>query len=60
MKRHVCTECGYYYDPNTGDQENAIAAGTMFSELPDRWTCPMCGAPKEQFVDEDEWTAPPE
>jgi rubredoxin len=60
MRRHVCTDCGYYYDPTEGDQENGIAAGTLFSELPDGWVCPACGAPKEQFVDEDEWKAPPE
>jgi rubredoxin len=58
MKRRVCTECGYYYNPTEGDQENGIAAGTLFSELPDDWVCPTCGAPKDQFVDEDEWAAP--
>ncbi len=56
--QHICNECGYEYDPDDGDQENGIAAGTMFSELPDDWVCPACGAPKEAFVQEGEEEPP--
>lgn len=36
--KYVCKICKYEYD------------GAMpFEELPDDWTCPICGAPKSQF-----------
>jgi len=44
-----CTVCGYIYDPQEGDPENGISAGTPFDELPDDWTCPVCGVPQEDF-----------
>lgn len=48
-KKYKCLACGYIYDPSIGDEENNIAAGTPFEELPDDWTCPTCGSPKEMF-----------
>ena len=47
--RYICANCGYVYDPLTGDPMNAIVPGTPFVELPDQWVCPMCYATKEQF-----------
>ncbi len=44
-----CTVCGYIYDPEEGDSESGIARGTPFEELPDDWTCPVCGASKSDF-----------
>jgi len=38
----VCSVCGWVYD---GD--------TPFEELPDDYTCPLCGAPKKVFTKED-------
>lgn len=49
MDRYQCTICGYIYDPVKGDPEHNIALGTSFEELPDKWTCPVCGAPKSEF-----------
>ena len=49
MSRYKCTICGYVYDPAIGDEENGVAAGTAFEDLPDDWTCPECGASKDQF-----------
>ncbi len=49
MSRYKCTICGYVYDPAIGDQENSIAPGTAFEDLPDDWTCPECGAAQDQF-----------
>ena len=34
-------------------QLDDIAPGTAFSDLPDDWECPICGAGKEDFVKED-------
>jgi len=49
MSKYVCTVCGYVYDPEIGDEENGIAPGTSFEDLPDSWTCPDCGVPKTDF-----------
>lgn len=39
--KYKCLICGYIYDDN---KENI-----PFSELPDDWKCPVCGAPKSMF-----------
>jgi len=49
MKKYVCGVCGYVYDPAKGDPENNIPPGTAFENLPDTWSCPVCGATKDQF-----------
>lgn len=40
--KYVCAICGYVYD------EEKIESS--FKDLPDSWTCPLCGAPKSAFV----------
>lgn len=47
--KYVCSICGYVYDPNIGDPENNIPAGTKFEELPENWHCPRCKQGKEKF-----------
>ncbi|AEA33387.1 rubredoxin [Hippea maritima] len=56
MKKYRCIVCGYIYDPQLGDEENDIEPNTPFEDLPDDWTCPICGASKEDFeeVKEDD------
>ena len=49
MEKYICTACGYEYDPAVGDPDNGIAPGTAFEDLPDDWTCPMCGLGKDMF-----------
>lgn len=49
MRNFVCELCGYVYCPQDGDEENGIDAGTDFEDLPEDWTCPLCGAGKEDF-----------
>jgi len=49
MGKWRCTVCGYIYDPEKGDPDSGVKAGTHFEELPDGWVCPICGAPKDQF-----------
>lgn len=49
MEQYVCLVCGYIYDPEVGDPENDIEAGTSFEEIPDDWVCPLCGVSKEEF-----------
>jgi rubredoxin len=49
MKKYLCNLCGYVYDPAAGDPANGVPPGTAFEDIPDSWTCPECGAPKEEF-----------
>lgn len=47
--RYICTNCGYIYDPATGDPAHNLPAGVPFEDLPDDWVCPICYVPKSQF-----------
>lgn len=42
MARFRCTVCNYVYDEGK--------EGKKFSDLPEEWVCPVCGAPKSVFV----------
>ena len=53
MDKYVCMVCGYVYDPADGDPDNGVEPGTAFADLPDDWTCPVCGASKDQFEKEE-------
>ena len=48
MKKYQCTICGYIYD----DSKEKV----KFEDLPDDWTCPICGAPKAVFEEIKEET----
>lgn len=50
MEKYVCLLCGYVYDPEIGEPDNDIKPNTPFSDLPDDYKCPICGAGKEQFT----------
>jgi rubredoxin len=39
--KYVCTICGYVYD----DEKEEI----KFEDLPEDWTCPICGVGKDKF-----------
>ncbi len=49
MQKYECATCGYVYDPKKGDPDGGIAKNTEFKDLPDDWTCPLCGAGKDMF-----------
>ena len=42
VDRYVCSICGYIYDPEQNDE-------VAFEDLPNDWTCPVCGVGKEFF-----------
>ncbi|WP_304964378.1 rubredoxin [uncultured Duncaniella sp.] len=54
MKEYICNVCEYVYDPANGDPESGIPAGTAFEDIPDDWTCPLCGVGKDDFSPVDE------
>ena len=53
MQKYVCLVCGYVYNPEEGDPDGGIKPGTKFEDIPDDWTCPVCGADKSQFEPTD-------
>ena len=53
MKKYVCFPCGWVYDPEVGDPDSGIAPGTQLEDIPEDWTCPLCGVTKEDFEEYD-------
>lgn len=49
MDKYVCIPCGYVYDPEVGDPDSGIQPGTAFEDIPEDWTCPICGVTKDLF-----------
>ncbi len=54
MKKYKCTVCGYLYIPEEGDPASDIEPGTDFTDLPDDYICPVCGAGKAEFEEYEE------
>ena len=48
-QKWICESCGFIYDPEEGDPDGGIPAGTPFEDIPDDWYCPVCGARKADF-----------
>ena len=44
-----CTNCLTVYDETFGDLTQNIAANTAFSDLPDNYTCALCGSSKTSY-----------
>ena len=49
MKKYMCLICGWIYDEAAGAPDEGIAPGTKWEDVPPNWTCPECGARKEDF-----------
>lgn len=52
VNKYVCEPCGYVYDPEIGDPDSGVAAGTAFEDLPEDWVCPVCAVGKDLFTKE--------
>ena len=50
MIKYECEPCGYIYDSAVGDPDAGIDPETAFEDIPDDWTCPICGLGKDVFV----------
>ena len=48
-EKWICESCGFIYDPEEGDPDGGIPPGTPFTEIPETWFCPVCGARKRDF-----------
>jgi rubrerythrin len=49
-QKWICRQCSMIYDPVIGDPDSGIAPGTPFAQIPDDWSCPICGATKKLFI----------
>lgn len=49
FKSWMCLICGWIYHEAEGLPEEGIAPGTRWEDVPINWTCPECGARKEDF-----------
>jgi rubredoxin len=45
----MCLICGWIYDEAAGLPDEGIVPGTRWEDVPMNWTCPECGARKEDF-----------
>lgn len=45
----MCLTCGWIYHEAEGAPDEGIPPGTRWGDLPINWTCPECGARKEDF-----------
>lgn len=49
MDKYICNVCGYIYEPEKGDPDGGVKAGTAFEDIPDDWVCPLCKVGKDMF-----------
>lgn len=49
MTKWKCSVCGYVYDEEIGEPSTNTPSGTKFSDLPETWRCPVCGADRRAF-----------
>lgn len=49
MKKYRCVVCNWVYNPEVGDPDSGISPGTQFEDIPEDWSCPICGVTKEDF-----------
>ena len=47
---HQCGSCFTVYDSSVDDDDNNVAAGTAFDEVPETYQCSLCGAGKNGFI----------
>jgi rubredoxin len=47
---YQCRHCLSIYDENYGDESNNISPQTSFAEVAAGYECPICNAPKEDFM----------
>lgn len=48
-KSYMCVICGFIYEEEKGLPDENIPPGTRWEDIPESWTCPDCGASKDDF-----------
>jgi ferredoxin-NADP reductase/rubredoxin/DMSO/TMAO reductase YedYZ heme-binding membrane subunit len=54
-QKWFCVPCGFIYDPTLGDEDSGIKPGTEFTDIPENWSCPLCGVKKSDFIPYEAW-----
>ena len=49
MRKWQCIVCGWIYDEAEGYEDEGIAPGTLWQDVPEDFVCPECGVGKEDF-----------
>lgn len=49
FQQYICHACGLIYNEAEGDPDSGLAPGTRFADIPDDWSCPLCGVTKADF-----------
>ena len=49
MRKWQCIVCGWIYDEAEGYEDENIAPGTRWEDVPEDFVCPECGVSKEDF-----------
>lgn len=50
MAVYQCTVCGNLYDEDRGEPYCSVPPGTKFEDLPEDYTCAICGVKKIYFM----------
>jgi rubredoxin len=50
FQKWTCLICGWTYDEAEGAPDHGLAPGTRWAAIDMNWTCPDCGARKEDFL----------
>lgn len=45
----MCLVCGFVYDEAEGSPDDGLPPGTRWEDVPANWSCPECGARKDDF-----------
>ena len=48
-KIYMCLICGWLYNEAAGSPQDGIPPGARGEDVPINWTCPECGARKDDF-----------
>lgn len=51
--KYICSICGWEYDEAQGYPEGSIPAGTLWDNVADTFTCPLCGVRKDMFSESE-------
>lgn len=58
MRKFICSICGYTYDEAAGEPSKGISPGTLWEDIAEDWSCPLCGAMKSDFEEEKVQSVP--
>lgn len=50
MSHYQCGACFFPYNEAEGLPDEGIAAGTLWADIPESFTCPECGTVKAGFI----------